>query len=278
MGKTRRAFMKILTGIAALALTLLMLTVGNSSGQSTQNEFAGTINQMGALLLADGSFSPFSLKLEEFPAERFFINDEDAVKWGLLLVRGSWKMANPDAEGQWKVKLVTREIEGKKWVSLLERLEPKEPETLRTEVPTTESGVPQVEQKVIQEIKDKGAGNRFVIKEIKPAKSDSTVSLTLTGYWKQQGPMRFYDRNVLAEFPGDNPLFGISGSDIIPAMGNGSVHRFDGELKMFGYTFIGEGDRLNRLTFAILDGVGYVYLRGKGRVLAKDGKEYKLGY
>lgn len=270
--------MKILRRRAALALTLLMLTVGNSSGQSTQNEFAGTITQMGALLLADGSFSPFSLELKEFPGKRFFINDEDAVKWGLLLVRGSRKMANLDAEGQWKVKLVTREIEGKKWAMSFERLETKGPETPRTEVPTTESGVPQAEQKIIQEIKDKGAGNRFVIKEIKPDKSDKTVSLTLTGHWKQQGPMRFYDRNVVAEFPGDNPLFGIWGSDLIPARGNGSVHRFDGELKMFGYTFIGEGDSLNRLTFAVLDGVGYVYLRGKGRVLAKDGKEYKQGY
>jgi ankyrin repeat protein len=52
-----------------------------------------------------------------------------------------------------------------------------------------------------------------------------------------------------------------------------SVHRFSGQAKVGDYTFIGEGDKSERLTFALVKGVGYVYLRGKGRVRLKNGQE-----
>lgn len=42
--------------------------------------------------------------------------------------------------------------------------------------------------------------------------------------------------------------------------------------------FESEDDEFSRLTFALIDQIGYVYLRGKGKVLSKDGKEIKLGY
>lgn len=52
-----------------------------------------------------------------------------------------------------------------------------------------------------------------------------------------------------------------------------SVHRFFGRIQVGDYTFIGEGDKSERLTFALLKGVGYVYLRGKGKLLLKSGEE-----
>ena len=79
------------------------------------------------------------------------------------------------------------------------------------------------------------------------------------------------------EFDGDNPLFGYSEEGLDFPMGIESIHRYKGEFYFKGYTFIGEGDKDERLTFCILD-VGYVYLRGKGIVRTKDGKERRFGY
>ena len=44
------------------------------------------------------------------------------------------------------------------------------------------------------------------------------------------------------------------------------------------YKFISEGDRFNKLTFAVIQDQGYVYLRGKGKVISADGSEKLLGY
>ena len=55
-----------------------------------------------------------------------------------------------------------------------------------------------------------------------------------------------------------------------PTIGTaGSVHRFFGTVEVAGYRFVGEGDKSERLTFGLIDGVGYVYLRGRGKVVMK---------
>lgn len=43
------------------------------------------------------------------------------------------------------------------------------------------------------------------------------------------------------------------------------------------YTVTGEGDALHRLTFAVLDKIGYVYLRGRGTLVGPNGAEVRLG-
>lgn len=57
---------------------------------------------------------------------------------------------------------------------------------------------------------------------------------------------------------------------------DGSVHRFAGMVKLHGYLINGTGDRLNRLTFGVVKGIGYVYLRGQGSVTLKDGTEHRF--
>lgn len=53
----------------------------------------------------------------------------------------------------------------------------------------------------------------------------------------------------------------------------GSVHRFKGTVKLGDTTFVGEGLRNSRLTFGLVPNHGYVYLRGKGKVIQPDSKE-----
>ena len=77
-------------------------------------------------------------------------------------------------------------------------------------------------------------------------------------------------------FIGDHLNKKIATHSMLP-MGEGSVHRFKGEIKLFGHTFNGEGDERNRLTF-VLTKDGYIYVRGKGKIVLRNGKEVKLGY
>ena len=133
-----------------------------------------------------------------------------------------------------------------------------------------ESILPRLEQAIVREIQAKGVGDRFFIKEIMP-QGGLPGSMTLV----QSGA---HSLSVKMEFPGDAmPIVNNQPS----AFGSYCLHRFKGriELDMEGdmYTFISEDDKLNRLTFVMVDRIGYVYLRGKGRVILKDGKEIKLG-
>jgi hypothetical protein len=66
-------------------------------------------------------------------------------------------------------------------------------------------------------------------------------------------------------------------SNLFMPRANGSIYRFQGTIKLFDRTFIGEGDEMNRLTFQITD-QGLTYLRGTGKVILKDGSEKKFGY
>lgn len=71
------------------------------------------------------------------------------------------------------------------------------------------------------------------------------------------------------------------------------IFRFKGEVKFDGYTFKGEGDETERLTFTKMfpkslrlnfdnntftSYAAFVYVRGRGKILFPDGKEVKLGY
>lgn len=77
-------------------------------------------------------------------------------------------------------------------------------------------------------------------------------------------------------FIGDKLNKKVATYSMLP-MGDGSIHRFKEKVNLFGYTFNGEGDEKSRLTF-VLTKNGYLYVRGKGKIILKDGQEVKLGY
>jgi outer membrane protein assembly factor BamD (BamD/ComL family) len=64
---------------------------------------------------------------------------------------------------------------------------------------------------------------------------------------------------------------------LFPGGTAGSIHRLVGEIKIGKYVFVGENDVLYPFTF-LLQPDGYVYLRGKGKVIDVEGKEIKFGY
>lgn len=137
--------------------------------------------------------------------------------------------------------------------------------------------IPKLETTIITEIKSKGIGNRFIIKEIKP-RSGPSQKMTLKGQGEVYG--------VFSEFPGDFILIPLGIGDKLSAgpveiLTDGSIHRVMGRAKFdIGNinAIIGEGDKLNRLTFFLIKDIGYIYLRGKGKVELKNGQEVKLGY
>ncbi len=116
--------------------------------------------------------------------------------------------------------------------------------------------VPEIEDRLLRQLQTEGVGPRFHIKEIKPR----CYSRTVLRYTKSKDQMR-------GEF--DEDRFGLAECAV-------GIYRYAGEVKMGPYTFIGEGDKTNRLTFAFIDS-GYVYLRGKGKVVLPDGRTVSLG-
>jgi hypothetical protein len=151
--------------------------------------------------------------------------------------------------------------------------------------------ITQLEATLVQEIREHGMGQRYAITNIMPVKDGSKGSITFTPV--EQG-------GVLGtnEFPGDGiamslPFGGTvvakSGSRWIPSIFNdsenpispspdvpgadGSIHRYtEGPVTMAvskerAYLIFPEGDKRNRLTFALVDKVGYVYLRGNGGLI-----------
>jgi hypothetical protein len=64
---------------------------------------------------------------------------------------------------------------------------------------------------------------------------------------------------------------------LFPGGTAGSIHRLVGEIKIGKYIFVGENDVLYPFTF-LLQPEGYVYLRGKGKLINVDGKEIRFGY
>jgi len=134
--------------------------------------------------------------------------------------------------------------------------------------------IPMIETSIMQEIANKGTKARFVINEIELG-AGLQGRLTISAVDSANKILQFN-----CEFDGDRiPI--INNEPRIP-WANCSVHRYEGEVRInFDsdlFTFFGEGDKLHRLSFCVIENIGYVYLRGRGRVLLKNEKEVKLGY
>jgi hypothetical protein len=88
-----------------------------------------------------------------------------------------------------------------------------------------------------------------------------------------------YDRDSVPPFV--NSSSGGVRVSKIPAgalpSGNGTIYRFSGQVPWMEHMFVCEGDDLSRLTFALTNEFGLVYLRGVGKVILKNGKEIPLG-
>jgi hypothetical protein len=79
------------------------------------------------------------------------------------------------------------------------------------------------------------------------------------------------------EYPGDR-MPSKRGDYVGWPCTDGSVHRIKGTITTDTCTLINEGAESERLTFAVIQPHGYVYLRGKGKVILPDGREVALGY
>lgn len=132
-----------------------------------------------------------------------------------------------------------------------------------------DNDIPAEEDIIIEEIINEGIGDRFVIEEIKPRDDGTECRLTIK-------EVTSLTSRYVTEFPEDKILFSMFGKPEL--WGKFSIHRYDGRIKYAdNYCFIGEGDIMNRLTFVLLD-EGYVYVRGKGRVILPNKEEVELGY
>lgn len=117
--------------------------------------------------------------------------------------------------------------------------------------------IPRIEALAVEEIRREGPRDRYVIPGLEPDQGAAT-SITLNS--------GAAGMTLVKEFAGDTAQVRFS---------DGSVHRFIGRFPFADVlTLFGEGDKDHRLTFAVLDEIGMVYIRGRGRVVvATDGTD-----
>lgn len=163
---------------------------------------------------------------------------------------------------------------------------------------STAESIIEVERMIIDHIRKNGPGRRFVIKEIAAEEESQQGSLCL-----HANP----NGGVMAktEYPGDKIRIDLSfagvvaygeGSRWVPNIfqqtprgvvatpdipgGDGSIHRYTGAIPLgvgVDYFLIAEANKTQRLTFAVLKHIGYVYIRGKGIVRTPRGNVVRLG-
>ena len=165
-----------------------------------------------------------------------------------------------------------------------------------------------VETILIDQIEATGVGTRYCIPDLRPTAAGASGRVTISVKGEMVGvqlqtPKDSFPSGLVLPIgyqiwfqPGrpDYRLRQAESGSLLP-MGHGSVHRFDGTVAFkpfqggmtflakndpddIGYWFVSGGDANHRLTFYLTKEHGYVYLRGKGRVIPKGGDEVTLGY
>lgn len=170
----------------------------------------------------------------------------------------------------------------------------KQPEQKIQKSHPLDQTIPVAEQNIVQQITAEGVDDRFVIPNLKP-KTLNPVGGHYTIEQQDANTIIFYrefsDDYVvvhgidgplrpqldIGEGFGQRTFGGRETSDELP-IAYGTICRFKGSATLAGYKFTVEPNGGNRLSFAFIDGVGFVYLRGKGTVTTKSGKEVSLGY
>lgn len=144
--------------------------------------------------------------------------------------------------------------------------------------------LPRFEELLVEDIARNGPGDRLVLTEGVPVLSTDTSYFSSDGS-PQSMTLKMIPSGLLApqaEFFGDNLSCGFTGFRrderlrLRLTASPGSIHRYLGEVGVEKCTLVNDGDWRNRLTFAVVEGVGYVFLRGKGRVVAPDGTVIRL--
>jgi hypothetical protein len=165
--------------------------------------------------------------------------------------------------------------------------------------PDVGNRIVQLEQLILNHIRRHGPGRRYLIREIVPRDTDDSAACCLVAN-SGGGAM------AMTDLPGDKiPLampfltsravygegscwipniFEPGAAGIVPTNnvpgGDGAIHRYEGAIALgagVDFIIVGDKSRTNRLTFSLIKGVGYVYLRGKGGVLNSKGAAVKLG-
>ena len=195
--------------------------------------------------------------------------------------------------------------EGSNKSEIWESLGPEDQKILQTS-----DEISEIEDRIVQEIRGKGAGNRFIVFEEGKSKhweflrtkdqeilqtSDGVQINIKAGGWvnlkAEENGIEFTFESASPHIPETSFTIpfpaepGPSLPDGPVRLGNysiniwtqGRLHRYAGKINCAGYAFVGEGDEKNRLTFVVLER-SYVYVRGKGRVILPNGQEIKLGY
>lgn len=165
--------------------------------------------------------------------------------------------------------------------------------------PDVGNRIVQLEQLILNHIRRQGPGRRYLIQEIVPRDTGDSAACCLVA---NSGG----GATAMTDLPGDKiPLampfltsrvvygegscwipniFEPGAAGIVPTNnvpgGDGAIHRYEGAIALgvgVDYIVVGEKAKANRLTFSLIKGVGYVYLRGTGGVLDSKGSAVKLG-
>lgn len=137
--------------------------------------------------------------------------------------------------------------------------------------------VSKIEDRIIKDIQKNGIGNRFVVKP----KVNYWGHYVRNTIWAKPAKQNKKEATISAgpEFPGDTD--GLITLLDAPNWGINSIIRFGNDSIGFNisrYSFYGQGNKLNRLTFVLINNEGFVYVRGKGVVTMPDKKRVRLGY
>ena len=141
-------------------------------------------------------------------------------------------------------------------------------------IPLSKDEVVNLEKTIIETIKLNGAGDRYVIDD--PILAGENKDLALGGLTFGEGTGG--STELSTDFPGDVMPF--------PDVYDQKVWRFRGQVsidlqkesgEIYTFKFLGAGDDLNLLTFGRFPSLGFVYLRGIGKVILPGGEEIKIG-
>jgi Sel1 repeat len=201
----------------------------------------------------------------------------DGAKAGLVAMYADGRATPREhAEGvQWARALAASARAGRKtrWAQQIRDLEQK----LRGRPELSDELVPQIETLIVSDIIVNGAGNRLVVGDVAVSKSAPAIKVTLARAGR--------DADLVlqsTEFKGDVLSFGsVSDRGLSQSSpGDGTVYRFKGRVSSRVGRLVSYDSpdvKSERLTFALVHGLGFVYLRGNGTVSAKDGRQTRLG-
>ena len=134
--------------------------------------------------------------------------------------------------------------------------------------------VPKLENTLLNEARARGFAHSFVLPLPTAGKLFKNTIEAKIG--ENENEEKKGTIGYMEEFPGDTN--GLTAMLSAPNFGHGSILRFTGgNIRLHNYIFRGLGDKMNRLTFAAVRDVGYVYLRGHGHVTSPDNVLTPLG-